>query len=213
MTHPTLHGRDGGATRPSLLLATRNPHKVSEIAALLAGLPVRVLSCADVPGIPEVVEDAPTLEGNAAKKAAAACAASGLPSLADDTGLEVEFLSGAPGVLSARYAGDDATYDDNNRKLLSALEGVPAPERRAVFRCVVAVAVPGRPVRLVEGRTEGTIIERPRGGGGFGYDPLFLPAGFERTYAEMTADEKNGVSHRGKALRAARSLIEESLFA
>jgi XTP/dITP diphosphohydrolase len=195
--------RNAPPARTTLVLATRNLHKVAEMSALLRGLPLDILSCRDLPGVPDVVEDAPTLEGNAIKKAVAAHA--------DDTGLEVEFLGGAPGVLSARYAGDAASYEDNNRKLLAALDGVPAQRRRAVFRCVVALAKPGLAVRLVEGRTEGGILERPRGDGGFGYDPLFLPAGHVRTYAEMAADEKNLVSHRGKAVRAARSLIAELL--
>jgi XTP/dITP diphosphohydrolase len=203
--------RNAPPARTTLVLATRNLHKVAEMSALLRGLPLDILSCRDLPGVPDVVEDAPTLEGNAIKKAAAVCAATGHAALADDTGLEVEFLGGAPGVLSARYAGDAASYEDNNRKLLAALDGVPAQRRRAVFRCVVALAKPGLAVRLVEGRTEGGILERPRGDGGFGYDPLFLPAGHVRTYAEMAADEKNLVSHRGKAVRAARSLIAELL--
>ena len=195
------------------MLATRNLHKVSEISALLSGLPLEVLSCRDLPGVPDVVEDAPTLEGNAIKKAAAVCAATGHAALADDTGLEVEFLGGAPGVLSARYAGEDASYEDNNRKLLAALDGVPVARRRAAFRCVAALAVPGRGVRTAEGRTEGTILEHPRGDTGFGYDPVFLPAGHARTYAEMSADEKNLASHRGKAMRAARALIADLLHA
>jgi XTP/dITP diphosphohydrolase len=199
--------------RVTLVLATRNLHKVSEMSALLGGLPLDILSCRDLPDAPEVVEDAPTLEGNAIKKAAALCATTGLAALADDTGLEVEFLGGAPGVLSARYAGAAASYDDNNRKLLAALEGVEAAKRRAVFRCVVALAAPGRSVRFVEGRTEGTILACPRGGAGFGYDPLFLPDGHSLTYAEMPADEKNLASHRGKAIRAARGLIVELLGA
>ena len=193
----------------TLVLATRNPHKVSEIAALLSGIPVRVVSCLDLPGVPEVVEDAATLEGNAVKKAVAVLEATGLPSLADDTGLEVAFLGGAPGVLSARYAGRAHDWEANNRKLLADLAGAPAAARRAAFRCVVALAAPGRPVRVAEGRTDGIILETPRGDAGFGYDPLFLPDGFRRSYAEMSAGEKNRVSHRGKALAAARGLIED----
>jgi XTP/dITP diphosphohydrolase len=201
-------------TRPdTLVLATRNPHKVSEIAALLAGIPIHVVSCLELPGVPEVLEDAATLEGNAVKKAVTVLEATGLPSLADDTGLEVAFLGGAPGVLSARYAGEGHDWEANNRKLLADLAGVPPAGRRAAFRCVVALAAPGRPVRLAEGRTEGTILESPRGDAGFGYDPVFVPDGFGRSYAEMTADEKNRVSHRGKALAAARGLIEELLAA
>ena len=191
-----------------LVLATHNEHKVTELSRLLEDLDVEVLSFHDLPDIPDVVEDGETLEANAVKKASAISAATGLPALADDTGLEVEPLGGEPGVLSARYAGPGATYDDNNRKLLAALKGVPAERRRAVFRCVVAVAVPGGGVRTVEGRTAGTIIDAPRGHLGFGYDPIFIPDGNARTYAEMTQTEKNAISHRGRAMRAARGLVE-----
>jgi XTP/dITP diphosphohydrolase len=197
--------------RARLMLATRNPHKVSEIAALLSDAGLTVLSFRDFPDLPEVEEDGETLEENAVKKAVTIAAVTGLPSLADDTGLEVDALGGAPGVVSARYAGPGATYDDNNRKLLKALAGVRPPRRTASFRCVVALAVPGKPVRTVEGRTDGVILEEPRGGEGFGYDPVFLPDGHDRTYAEMGAGEKNAVSHRGKAVRAAAELVREAL--
>lgn len=193
-----------------LVLATRNPHKVSELTSLLAGLNVEVLSARDFPDLAEVVEDSETLEGNAIKKAFEVSLATSLPALADDTGLEVPALGGAPGVLSARYAGDEATYDDNNRKLLSELSGVAAADRRATFRCVVALAL-GGDVETVEGRTDGTIGYELRGGGGFGYDPLFVPDGGEASYAEMSPDEKNAVSHRGKAMRAAREMIADML--
>ena len=190
-----------------LVLATRNPHKVLEIRELLSGLDVDVLSCGDFPDVPEVVEDGETLAENAIKKARVVADATGLPALSDDTGLEVEPLGGEPGVFSARYAGPSATYDDNNRKLLSELEGIADRDRRACFRCVVAFAVPGGEVQIVEGRTCGTILTEPRGAAGFGYDPVFLADGSERTYAEMTATEKHGVSHRGKAMAAARELV------
>jgi XTP/dITP diphosphohydrolase len=190
-----------------LVLATRNRHKVEELSRMLDDLDLEVLSFRDLPNLPDVVEDGATLEENAVKKAQAVAEATGLPALADDTGLEVESLDGAPGVLSARYAGPDATYEDNNSKLLAALADTPSSARRAVFRCVVAVAIPENGVRTVEGRTPGTILERPRGSGGFGYDPIFLPDGHHRTYAEMAADEKNAVSHRGRAARAARELL------
>jgi XTP/dITP diphosphohydrolase len=203
---------DRGNTPPrQLVLATRNPHKVREISQLLSGAGVTVLSFHDLPNLPEVEEDGETLEENAVKKAATIAAVTGLPALADDTGLEVEVLDGAPGVVSARYAGPNATYDDNNRKLLRALSGVPSAGRRASFRCVIALAVPGQAVRIVEGRTEGVIIEGPRGEAGFGYDPVFLPDGHARTYAEMDAAEKNAVSHRGKAVRAAVELVRQAL--
>lgn len=184
-----------------ILLATRNRHKVVEIAALLSpGL--GVLSLAERPEVPEVVEDAPTLEGNARKKAAAVAAATGLWCLADDTGLEVEALGGAPGVLSARYAGDGCDYAANNRKLLEALRGVPRERRGAAFRTVMALSDPGGGrVVLEEGRLDGVIAAEPAGTGGFGYDPLFLIPSRGKTLAQLTLEEKNGLSHRAAALR------------
>jgi XTP/dITP diphosphohydrolase len=190
-----------------LVLATRNPHKVFEMRELLSGLDVEVLSCQDFPGVPEVVEDGDTLMENAVKKARVVAEATGLPALADDTGLEVEALGGQPGVFSARYAGESATYDDNNRKLLRALVGLPAPNRRACFKCVVALALPGGIVTTAAGLTWGTITTEPRGTAGFGYDPVFLADGSERTYAELSSAEKHAVSHRGKAMAAARELV------
>lgn len=191
-----------------LVLATRNPHKVTEIRELFSGLDVDVLSCQDFGDVPEVVEDGATLAENAIKKASTVAAVTGLPALADDTGLEVEALNGAPGVFSARYAGPSATYDDNNRKLLRALEGLPARERGACFICVVALALPGGEATTVQGRTHGKIATEPRGSAGFGYDPLFVADGCTLTYAEMTATEKHSVSHRGKAMAAARTLVK-----
>jgi XTP/dITP diphosphohydrolase len=205
--------RPDRARRWALVLATRNPHKVREISELLSDTGLEVLSYHDLPDLPDVEEDGATLEENATKKAASIAGATGLPALADDTGLEVDALGGAPGVLSARYAGPGASYDDNNRKLLGELAGVGGSGRRARFRCVVALALPGGSVRTVEGRTDGVILVEPRGRGGFGYDPVFLPDGHERTYAEMEAAEKNAVSHRGKAVRAAAELIREALGA
>lgn len=194
-----------------LVLATRNPHKVREIRELLSGLDIDVLSCRDVGDVPEVIEDGATLIENAIKKARAVADATMLPALADDTGLEVEALAGAPGVMSARYAGPSATYDDNNRKLLRELEGLPERERRACFTCVVALAMPRGQVSIAEGRTRGTIATGPRGDGGFGYDPLFVADGSDLTYAEMTAAEKHAVSHRGKAMAAVRELVRAAL--
>ncbi len=190
-----------------LVLATRNPDKVSELSQMLAGVSIELLSCRDFPELPEVVEDGETLEDNAIRKATAVCEATGLPALADDTGLEVEALGGGPGVHSARYAGPSASHEDRNSKLLRELSDVPLPKRGASFRCVVALALPGGAVRTVEGRTCGTILNQSRGTGGFGYDPVFLPEGSDRTYAEMTSSEKNAVSHRGKAMRGARDLV------
>lgn len=193
--------------RVRLVLATRNRHKVEELSAMLVDLPVDILSFHDLPDLPEVVEDGATLRENAIKKATEIAEASGLPALADDTGLEVRQLDGAPGVRSARYASEETDWEANNRKLLRELAGVPDERRDALFRCVVALARPGGRVETVEGVTRGRIVEEERGEGGFGYDPLFLPDGHDRTYAEMDPALKNDVSHRGRAIRAALSLI------
>ena len=191
-----------------LVLATRNVHKIEELSMMLSDLNVEILSFRDFPDLPEVVEDGETLEDNAIKKAREVSQATGLTALADDTGLEVAALGGAPGVVSARYAGEACSYEDNNKKLLAELEAVPNKERGAAFRCVIAIATPGGEVATAEGRTDGVILRKPRGGEGFGYDPIFLPKGYARSYAEMLQDEKNAVSHRGRALEAARELIE-----
>ncbi len=193
------------------VLATRNVHKIEELSRMLSDLNVEILSSRDFPDLPEVVEDGETLEDNAIKKAKEISQATGLPALADDTGLEVAALGGAPGVISARYAGEACSYDDNNRKLLTELESVPDEERGAVFRCVIALATSSGEVTTVEGRTDGIILREPRGGAGFGYDPIFLPNGHARSYAEMSQDEKNAVSHRGRALEAARELISRMM--
>jgi XTP/dITP diphosphohydrolase len=196
-----------------IVLATRNRHKVEEISAMLSDLPVAVLSLDDLPRLPAVIEDRDTLEGNAIKKATTIASATNMPALADDTGLEVEALGGAPGVRSARYAGEQGDTAANNRKLLEELQGLPGEKRNASFRCVIALAKPQGTVDTVEGATRGVILEIPRGTGGFGYDPLFLPDGHDRTYAEMSAEEKNAVSHRGKAISRARGLVEALLEA
>jgi XTP/dITP diphosphohydrolase len=196
----------------SVVLATRNKHKVEELSAMLSDLPVAILSFADFPDMPDVVEDGDTLVQNAIKKAAEVAAFTGLPSLADDTGLEVAALGGAPGVRSARFAGEPPDWQRNNEKLLADLAGFEGGERAAAFRCVVALALPGDDdVQTVEGVTRGVILEAPRGEGGFGYDPLFLPEGHDKSYAEMDPDEKNAVSHRGAAIRRARGLVEAFL--
>ncbi|MDQ4070388.1 MAG: RdgB/HAM1 family non-canonical purine NTP pyrophosphatase [Actinomycetota bacterium] len=182
-----------------LVLATANPDKARELGALLEGFAVSPRPA----GVPEVEEAAGTLEGNARLKAAAVMHATGKPAVADDTGLEVDALGGRPGVFAARYAGPGATYADNVNKLLRELEGVPAERRTATFRTVAVALFPdGREV-VAEGRVTGTIAEAPRGEGGFGYDPVFVPDGGDgRTFAEMTAEEKSAVSHRGRAVRA-----------
>lgn len=179
------------------VLATANPDKAAEIRAILGDAVELVPRPAEVPDVEETGE---TLEANARLKAVALVAATGLPAIADDTGLEVDALGGAPGVYSARYAGEGATYADNVAKLLAALEG--ATDRRARFRTVaVAIWPDGREV-LVDGAVEGRIAGAAAGGGGFGYDPVFVPDGWDRTFAEVAADAKHAVSHRGRAFRA-----------
>lgn len=191
-----------------VVVATRNPGKVRELAVLLAPLGLDLVPLdAVAPDAPEVVEDGETFEANAVKKARAAAAATGCPAIADDSGLEVDALGGAPGVRSARYAGsggDRAHRDDaNNRRLLLDLAARPDAGRGARFRCVLVhvEAADAEPV-VAEGACEGRIAEAPRGAGGFGYDPLFVPDGETRTMAELTADEKNARSHRAAAARA-----------
>ncbi len=180
-----------------LVLASANPDKATEIAALLEGVEVLPRPA----GVGDVEETGATLEDNARLKAAALVAATGQAAVADDTGLEVASLGGAPGVVSARYAGPGASYADNVAKLLAVLEGVP--DRRARFRTVALARFPDGRELGAEGVVDGEIAAAPRGSGGFGYDPVFVPAGGDgRTFAEMTRAEKEAVSHRGRAFRA-----------
>ena len=189
------------------MVATANRHKVEEIRAILADLPIVVRSLAEFPGAPEVVEDGATYRENALKKARSAATFTGKPALADDTGLEVDALAGQPGLYSARFAGEGCTFQDNIRKLLHVLEGVPAERRGARFRCVIALVTPGGREQVVEGELRGRITEEQIGGGGFGYDPIFYVPEVGRTLAELTAEEKNRISHRGRAVAQARAVI------
>ncbi len=199
-----------GAGRVRIVLATRNRDKVGEIRRLLDPSRFEVIPVHEVADVPEVEEDGRTLAENALKKARTAARVTGLPAMADDTGLEVDALGGRPGVFSSRFAGEGASYEDNVRKLLAELKGVPQERRTARFRCVVAIVDNSTEV-TVEGVCEGLITEKPRGSGGFGYDPVFLVPEKGRTFAEMTTEEKNRISHRGQAFRkAAREL--EKLF-
>jgi XTP/dITP diphosphohydrolase len=185
-----------------LVLATANPDKAAEIRAVLADAGVEVELVTRPDDVPEVDETGATLEDNARLKAVALCEATGLPAVADDTGLAVDALGGAPGVRSARYAGDDATYAGNVAKLLRELSGVDAPGRTARFTTVALARWPdGREVAAI-GDVEGVILLEPRGREGFGYDPVFVPVeGDGRSFAEMTAADKHAVSHRGRAFR------------
>jgi XTP/dITP diphosphohydrolase len=186
-----------------LVLATRNQHKVRELAVLLRGLEIRLHTLDDFPHVKEVVEDGTTLEANALKKAREVFRQTTLPALADDSGLEVYYLNDEPGVYSSRYAGPGASYADNCRKLLERMRGVPPRRRAAQFRCVIAFVAPGVE-KVVEGRVMGVITEDPRGSGGFGYDPIFIPSGQHRTLAELSPDFKNTLSHRAKAVEKMR---------
>ena len=184
-----------------LVVATRNPGKLREIRHLLEGAGIEVVGLDAFPGIPEIEEDGATFAANAAKKAETIAHLTGRPCLADDSGLAVEELGGEPGVHSARYAGVQGDDAANNGKLLRELDGVPAERRQATFCCVMALSLPAVATRLFEGRVTGRILDAPRGSGGFGYDPLFLVDGFDRTMAELPLVEKNRISHRGQALR------------
>ena len=194
-------------TAMQLLIATRNRHKLDEIRAILGGPGIEWKSALDFPHLPDVIEDGDTFEANAAKKARALAAATGCWALADDSGLEVDALGGAPGVRSARFAGEPTDHTANNEKLLRDLAG--HTDRTARFRCVLALAAPDGSVRFAEGRCEGRIAESLRGAEGFGYDPLFVPDGFEQTFAELGAEIKNTISHRARALAAARATWAE----
>ena len=190
----------------NILLATHNRHKAEEIERILADLPgLSLITLQDISlDIPEPIEDGSTLEENAWIKAKEMHDATGLPVLADDTGLEVEALGGAPGVYSARYAGEEATYDDNCHLLLDKLKG--RSDRNARFRTVICYVDQFRTL-FAEGDVEGEIMESKDGEGGFGYDPIFRPEGAEETFARMTSDEKNRISHRGRAIRNLHALL------
>ena len=189
-----------------IVVATTNAHKVDEYRKLLDGQNVELKSLLDYPGFPGVDEDGKTFAENAGKKALAACQYCDVPAFADDSGLEVMALDGRPGIYSARYAENDKA---RRAKLLAELEGVT--DRRARFVCVIAIAVNGEVIETFEGEVKGTIITEERGEGGFGYDPLFVPDGYDQTFAEMPQELKNSISHRANAFRKAMEFIEEQM--
>jgi XTP/dITP diphosphohydrolase len=194
-----------------LVLATRNRHKGAELAALLADLPLRIRTMDEFPEVPDVVEDGDTCEANAIKKARAVSEATGLLAVADDTGLEVDALGGRPGVLAARYAGPQATYEDNWKKLLREMTGVSRDRRTAHFVTVAAVASPCESVEVTTGRLDGLITEEPAGARGFGYDPVFYVPELGKTLAELSGEEKNRISHRAKAFAQVRELLQNRI--
>ena len=188
-----------------IVVATRNLKKVGEIARMLDGTGIKLLTLDEAdPGgqCPEVVEDAPDFRGNALKKAREVSSCTGRAALADDSGLVVDALEGRPGVFSARYAGEDASDADNTSKLLRELEGIPPDDRSARFVCSLALVLADGKEYVFEGVCEGMISVAPQGRSGFGYDPVFIPEGHERSFAEMSGQEKDSMSHRGRAIRA-----------
>jgi XTP/dITP diphosphohydrolase len=194
-----------------LVLATNNKHKVREIIDILGKLPLTVKSLADFKKMPEVVEDGETLAQNAVKKAMTVSMRLNTWAMADDTGLEVDYLAKAPGVYSARFAGEKCTYEDNNKKLLKLLEGVPIKERTARFRCVIAIANAEGSVELTQGSIEGYIALKPAGANGFGYDPIFVVPKYKKTFAQLSDKIKNKISHRGIAVSNAKKVIKAIL--
>jgi XTP/dITP diphosphohydrolase len=194
-----------------IVFATSNMGKFKEVSNLFAGSQIILKSLADFPGIKDVVEDKETFEGNAQKKAGEIFEQIRIPVIADDSGLMVEHLNGEPGVYSARYAGEQCSYSDNNKKLLKELQNFEKPNK-AKFVCW-AVYYDGKDFVNAYGEVKGEIIDKLTGAGGFGYDPLFLPDGFTKTMAELTAEEKNKISHRGKAFRELKEkLIQKALL-
>ncbi|MDD3806491.1 MAG: RdgB/HAM1 family non-canonical purine NTP pyrophosphatase [Candidatus Marinimicrobia bacterium] len=195
-----------------LVLATHNKDKVFELRVLLKNEPVILLTFDDFPGMPEVIEEGKTLEENALKKATQIYHYTGLPVLSDDTGLEVIALDGAPGVMSSRYAGESVTYAQNVEKLLREMSDIPEEQRGACFRTVM-VYFDGKKKLITEGKVCGYILKETRGDGGFGYDPVFYYPPLKKTFAEMTREEKNHISHRGQALfKMIQALRNNNIF-
>ncbi|OPY57619.1 MAG: Non-canonical purine NTP pyrophosphatase [Pelotomaculum sp. PtaU1.Bin035] len=192
-----------------LVLATNNKGKVKEMSGLLAAFGIEVLSLNEFPSVGEIEEDGDTFLENAVKKATVTAGLTGLTALADDSGLEVDCLDGAPGVFSARFAGEGKDDRANNEKLLALLAGVTPDKRSARFQCVIAIAVPGGPVYTAQGACEGMVAPEPRGDGGFGYDPLFYLPEYGKTFAEIDLALKNKISHRGKALAGALDILSK----
>lgn len=193
--------------RLKVVLATGNQDKVREISQILSDAPIELVSLAEFPDVTPAEEDGRSFEENALKKAIGVWQQTGLASLADDSGLEVDALGGEPGVRSARFAGEAASYADNNRKLLEKLRSVPAGKRKAAFVCVAALMTPKGKMIIQRGEVRGRIIEEYRGEGGFGYDPIFYLPGEKKTMAELGQEEKNRISHRAQAFNAMRNFI------
>ncbi|QGT98878.1 Nucleoside 5-triphosphatase RdgB (dHAPTP, dITP, XTP-specific) [Candidatus Syntrophocurvum alkaliphilum] len=192
-----------------LLIASRNQKKKSELEDILSDIDVEIITLDDINEIPEVIEDGSTFEENAIKKAEMTAELSGYITLADDSGLEVDYLNGEPGIYSARFAGDNATDEKNNEKLLDLLQNIEKEQRTARFKCVIAISIPNGKTYIADGECNGIIADTPRGDGGFGYDPLFIPDGYNESFAELDKEEKNSISHRGRALKKAKKIIDD----
>jgi len=195
-----------------IVLATRNKKKIEEIKRIIEGTSISIQTLADFPSLPEVEEDGTTFEANAVKKALSVTRHTGKPALADDSGLEVYAINGAPGTLSSRYAGEGAGDRKNIEKLLYEMHSIDNGKRDARFVCCLALAFPDGGVKTFLGYVEGRVGREPRGAKGFGYDPVFYPEGQTRTFAEMDDEEKDALSHRGKALRELQRYIRELKF-
>jgi XTP/dITP diphosphohydrolase len=194
----------------NLVIATRNKGKTSEIKSLLSGFPIIIRNLDDFGTIPEVKEDGETFDDNAYKKSSFAAKILGFPALADDSGLVVEALNGAPGVQSARYGGENASDEERCLKILNEMNG--KSNRKAAFECVISVAVPGGAALTYEARCEGIITEKLKGENGFGYDPIFYYPPLNKTFAELTQQEKNQISHRGKAFQELKEEFDKILI-
>lgn len=192
-----------------IVLATKNEDKIKEIREILKGLPVNIITFKDISKDLSVEEDGESLEENAVKKATEWMEETGKPALADDSGLEVDYLNGAPGVYSSRFAGKNATYTDNNKKLLKMMERVPEENRKARFRCVAALVFPDGKKEIFNGTIEGIITPDIRGATGFGYDPVFLIPKYGKTFAELGEEIKNKISHRAEAFKKVRNYLEQ----
>ncbi len=193
----------------TLLLATSNPHKLKEFRAIFSDLPLRLLSLNDLQLVIDIEETGATFAENAELKARTYAQASGILTLADDSGLEIDALGGFPGVQSARYLGRETSYEERFRQILEQLKGLPMEQRTARFRCAIALAEPSGYSRVVEGVIEGVIANSSRGEHGFGYDPIFFLPELGKTFAELAPEHKNRISHRARAAQSARKLLED----
>jgi XTP/dITP diphosphohydrolase len=191
-----------------ILIASNNKDKLSEIRKIFDNEDLRILSLKDIGIEIEVIEDQETLEGNALKKAKEIFEISKIPTISDDTGLFVKVLNGEPGVYSSRYAGENVSYDDNCQKLIKNMKGIPETKREAYFKTIICFYFEKDKHDLFEGICNGKIINQKRGAEGFGYDPLFIPDGYKKTFAEMNEDEKNKISHRGRALMKLKEFMD-----